>query len=395
MINREVKNKILKHAREYPIIALVGPRQSGKTTLVKGLFPKKPYVNMEDAEIREFAIKDPKAFLAQYDSGAIIDEAQKVPGLFSYLQLAADEKKKNGLFILTGSQNFLLMEGISQSLAGRVSIFKILPLSLKEISAIQDLNGKNDELIFKGFYPRLYDKKIEISAYYANYIQTYVERDVRMIKNIGNLSKFKKFMVLCAARTGQLLNVSSLASDCGINAHTASSWLAVLEASFVIFLLRPHHENYSKRVVKMPKLYFFDTGLLCRLLGIQSIEQLQSHYLRGGIFESFVLMDVLKQGYNNGKEPDVYFWRDKRGNEVDLLIETGQNKMIIEIKSGQTIADDYFKGLNYYRSISGNLLKEFFVIYGGTSIQQRTGATVLGWQSLADNKNMIYTNLRK
>jgi hypothetical protein len=394
MINRDIKNKILKHAKEYPIIALIGPRQSGKTTLVKKIFPKKPYVNMEDAENREFAINDPKGFLAQYSSGAVIDEAQKAPGLFSYLQLAVDEKKKNGMFILTGSQNFLLMENIGQSLAGRVAIFKVLPLSLKEIAAVQKIDSNINKLIFKGSYPRLYDKKMETGAYYANYIQTYVERDVRMIKNIGSLSKFKKFMTLCAARTGQLLNISSLASDCGINIHTASSWLAVLEASFVIFLLRPHHENYSKRVVKMPKLYFYDSGLLCRLLGINSAEQLESHYLRGSIFESFIITDVLKHGYNHGLDLDIYFWRDKLGNEVDLLIETGLSKKIIEVKSGQTIIDDYFKGLQYYKSIAGNSKNDFFVVYGGEQTQHRTGISVLGWKNLADDKNEIYQSLK-
>lgn len=394
MINREVKNRILKHSREYPIIALIGPRQSGKTTLVKEIFPKKPYVNMEDAEIREFASSDPKGFLSQYDSGAIIDEAQKAPKLFSYLQLEVDEKKKNGLFILTGSQNFLLMENISQSLAGRVSIFKILPLSLKEINAVENIGSDADRLIFKGFYPRLYDKKTEISAYYANYIQTYVERDVRMIKNIGDLSRFKRFMILCASRTGQLLNVSSLASDCGINVHTASSWLAILEASFVIFLLQPHYENYSKRVVKMPKLYFFDTGLLCRLLGIQNVEQLQSHYLRGGIFEAFIISDILKYGYSNGVDLDIYFWRDKLGNEIDLLINSAGGKKLIEIKSSQTIVGDYFKGLNYYNNLVKSSKNKSFIIYGGNEEQQRTTAKVVGWQKLADKKCSIFSNLK-
>lgn len=386
MIKRNIIKKILAYYKQYPIISLTGPRQSGKTTLAKNIFPKKPYVNLEDIENREFALKDPKGFLAQYEDGAIIDEVQRAPELMSYIQVISDEKKKNGLYILTGSQNFLLMEKIGQSLAGRVAIFNLLPLSLPELFSAKIKFNKTeiDKLLFKGFYPKLFDQKIDTAGYYANYIQTYVERDVRLIKNITDLSLFKKFLNLCAARTGQLLNVSSLAQDCGINHKTAESWLSILEASFIIYLLRPHHKNYNKRVIKMPKIYFYDTGLLCSLLGLTNKEHLKNHYLKGGIFESFIISEFIKYRYNQGMKPNIYFWRDKAGNEIDLLIEEPNKLIPIEIKSGQTITSDYFKGLKYYNNLSGNNSKNSFVIYGGREKQKRSEGNVLGWEYLRD-----------
>ncbi|MEA1936975.1 MAG: ATP-binding protein [Patescibacteria group bacterium] len=391
MIKRNITKKILAYYKQYPIISLTGPRQSGKTTLVKKIFPKKPYVNLEDLENREFALNDPKGFLSQYENGAIIDEVQRVPEIISYLQVTVDEKKKNGLFVLTGSQNFLLMESIGQSLAGRTAIFKLFPFSSSELfSAKAKFNKtKIDDLLFKGFYPKLFDKKVDTVGYYTNYIQTYVERDVRLIKNISNLSIFKKFLNLCAARTGQLLNISSLAEDCGINQKTAQSWLSVLEASFIIYLLRPHYKNYNKRVIKMPKIYFYDTGLLCSLLGLTDKKQLKNHYLKGSIFESFVISEFIKYKYNQGAEPNVYFWRDKIGNEIDLLIETPNKIIPIEIKSGQTINSNYFKGLKYYNNLSQGSGKNSYVVYGGNLKQLRSEANVLGWEYLYNNIDKI------
>ena len=387
MIKRNITKKILAYYRQYPIISLIGPRQSGKTTLVKNIFPKKPYVNLEDLENREFALGDPKGFLSQYKNGAIIDEVQRVPELMSYLQVTVDERKKNGLYVLTGSQNFLLMESISQSLAGRAAIFNLLPFSLSELSSAKIKFSKTeiDNLLFKGFYPKLFGQKLGAAGYYANYIRTYVERDVRLIKNISNLSAFKRFLNLCAARTGQLLNISSLAADCGVNQKTAQSWLSILEASFIIYLLRPHYKNYGKRVIKMPKIYFYDTGLLCSLLGITDKKQLKSHYLKGGIFESFVISEFIKYNYNQGTKPNVYFWRDKTGNEIDLLIETPEKLIPIEIKSGQTIANDYFKGLRYYNNLSRGDYKNSYIIYGGRLKQQRSEGNVFGWERLGDD----------
>ncbi len=391
MIKRNITKKILEYYKQYPIISLIGPRQSGKTTLAQNIFSKKPYVNLEDIENREFALSDPKGFLAQYENGVIIDEVQRVPELMPYIQVASDKKKKNGLYVLTGSQNFLLMEKISQSLAGRVAIFKLLPFSMRELSLAKIKFNRNeiDNLLFKGFYPKLFDQKIDIAGYYMNYIQTYVERDVRLIKNISNLSLFKKFLNLCAARTGQLLNISSLAEDCGINHKTAQSWLSILEASFIIYLLRPHYKNYNKRVIKMPKIYFYDTGLLCSLLGLTDKKQLQDHYLKGNIFESFVISEFIKHKYNQGAEPNLYFWRNKAGNEVDLLIEMADKLIPIEIKSGQTITSDYFKGLKYYNNLSQGSHKDSYVIYGGHLKQQRTVGNVFGWEYLCDSISKI------
>ena len=396
MIERNIKNIILKHSKKYPVLALIGPRQSGKTTLIKNIFPNKEYVNLEDIEIREFALNDPKGFLNQYKNGLIIDEVQRAPKLFSYIQVIVDEKKKSGMFILTGSQNFLLMKNISQSLAGRIVIFNLLPLSSLELSKQKSFNKKSiDEILYQGFYPKLYKQKTDIEFYYANYVQTYIERDVRLIKNIGNLSKFRKFLSLCAARTGQLLNVSSLANDCGITHHTASEWLSVLEASFIIYLLKPHHKNYNKRVVKMPKIYFYDTGLLCFLLGISNSNQLKSHYLRGGIFESFVILEFIKFMYNKGFQNKCYFWRDKIGNEIDLLLENSNRLIPVEIKSGQTITSDYFKGINYYNKISKNKENISYLIYGGKEMQKRTNIEVFGWTGLKDEKNNILNKIIK
>lgn len=381
MIKRDIGKEFKSLLKQYPIVALIGPRQSGKTTFVKTHCVKKPYVNLEDFENREFAMRDPKGFLAQFPDGAVIDEVQRVPDILSYLQVIVDETKKNGQFILTGSQNFLLMESISQSLAGRVAILKLLPLSLSEVEPVGDLS----KVLFTGMYPKLYDDKdIDVARYYSNYIQTYIERDVRTLRNIVNLNDFRRFLTLCAARTGQLLNISSLASDAGINVETAKSWLSVLEASFILFLLRPHHKNLGKRVVKMPKIYFYDTGLLCSLLDIESPKQVDSHYLRGGIFESFVIVELLKKRYNRGLKSNLYFWRDKHGHEVDVLMDYADLIKAIEIKSGATITEDYFRGVKYYNNLS-DAETDMYIIYGGDKKQKREEVKVLGWKWLKDD----------
>lgn len=317
-----------------------------------------------------------------YLKGVIIDEAQKVPELFSYIQGLVDESGLMGKFILTGSQNFLHLENISQSLAGRVALFHLLPFGIQELGVAGEIKESVDEMLFSGAYPVLYDRNIEPQHYYPSYIQTYIERDVRSIKNIGNLSLFQTFVKLCAGRSGQLLNMSSLGNELGVNHKTIGSWLSVLEASFVIHLLRPHHKNYNKRLVKQPKLYFYDTGLLCSLLDIQHADQLKTHYLRGNILETFVVSEYIKTRLHSGLRPNAFFWRNNTGHEIDLLIEEGENLKAVEIKSGETINKDFFKGLSYYSKLSGLPDEKLFLIYGGEQNYTRKQGQVFSWKDL-------------
>jgi len=383
MIKRQISKQILKYLKQYPVISLTGPRQSGKTTLVKNIFPKMDYLNLEDIETRDFAMRDPKSFLGNHPKGLIIDEVQRIPELMSQIQVIVDEKKVPGQFILTGSQNFLLMEKVSQSLAGRTAILNLLPFSLLELEKANiNLSGELEKILLKGFYPKLFDQKIEIKNYYSNYIQTYIERDVRTLKNIANLNTFKCFLDLCAGRCGQILNYFSLAQDCGIDQKTAKEWVSILEASFIIFLLRPHYKNFNKRVTKMPKLYFYDTGLACSLLNILNKKQLGDHYLKGGLFESFVISEFYKHKLNLAERPNYYFWRNKTGNEVDLIIEKADKSIPLEIKAGKTISQEYFKGLNYFNKLSGNNPKNSYVIYAGDQKQVGSSGNVFSWHSL-------------
>lgn len=385
-INRNSEKELLALSMQYRAVAVVGPRQSGKTTLVRQVFPDKTYVNLENIDTRRFAMEDPRGFLSGLSEGAIIDEIQRVPELFSYLQQILDENPVKGLFILTGSNNFLLLEKISQSLAGRVGYLFLLPLSLTELG--KPLPATN-ELIFRGFYPELYaERSMDAGKYYDNYIRTYVERDVRLIKNIVDLYAFERFIRLCAGRTGQLLNINSLAIEVGVDNKTINSWLSVLETSFITFRLQPFHKNYNKRIVKMAKLYFYDVGLASSLLGIENKEQLVLHPLRGNLFENLVVCEFLKTRFNQGKRNNLFFWRDNVGTEIDLLIEHTDRLLPVEIKSGQTITDEYFKSLNRWLKISG--IDEGYVIYAGNQIQNRSnGITVLPYTEL-DNVNAYF-----
>lgn len=381
MIKRALSGKLESLALKFPVVSVVGPRQSGKTTLVKNIFTDLEYVSLEDIDNREFALNDPRGFLSAYKKGAIIDEAQRVPELFSYLQGEVDRKDKAGRFILTGSQNFLLQENISQTLAGRVGILRLLPFSLEELKSADYKLGNAEEYIFKGFYPRIYDKKISPVDWYPNYLQTYVERDVRLIKNISNLNTFQKFIKLCAGRIGQILNLSSLGNDCGISHNTAGEWLSILEASYIVFLLQPYYKNFNKRLIKMPKLYFYDTGLACSCLGIQNKAQLDSHYLRGSLFESFVLTEIVKYKFNRGQEHNCYYWRDKTGNEIDCIMAMPDGLVKIELKSARTIADDFFAGFRYWNKITGAKKGgASYLIYNGNENQKRTLANVVSWK---------------
>jgi len=385
MIERTMKKHLKEAAKYYPVVAVLGPRQSGKTTLVRETFPDHKYINLEDiVGIREYIQRDPKGFLDEYrnEHGIILDEFQHVPLILSYLQLAADEEKRLGYFILTGSHNFLMNEAISQTLAGRIGLLTLLPLSIAEIKQAHLASENPENTLYKGFYPLLYTGDLDPTNYYNNYLRTYVERDVRQLKNVGNLRKFQEFMQLCAGRIGQTLVVASLAKDCGITVATATSWLSILEATYVIFLLRPYHTNAGKRLVKSPKLYFYDTGLAALLLSIKSPEQLFSHYLRGGIFESMILSDIMKNYLNRDKIPRVYFWRDKTGNEVDCLLQKGQYFIPVEIKSSRTIALDFFENLTYFIENSGIKSSNPYIIYGGKETQNKSMGKAVSWLSV-------------
>ncbi|MBF0484353.1 MAG: ATP-binding protein [Candidatus Omnitrophica bacterium] len=380
MIKRTLSLKLSSTAKKFPAIALTGPRQSGKTTLVRETFPKKPYVLLEDPDTREFAEKDPRGFLDQYPHGAILDEVQRVPAIFSYLQGILDNAKIPGLFILTGSHNFLLMEQITQSLAGRVALLSLLPLSWKELSDSHHAFTSFEEHLFHGGYPRIYADHLNPKDLYANYVRTYIDRDIRLLKNVHNLSTFQTFLKLCANRVGQLLNLSSLADECGITHNTAKSWISVLESSYIIFLLRPHYNNLNKRLIKTPKIYFYDTGLASYLMGIKNKDTLTQHPLKGNLFECFIISEIVKSRFNQGDDPGVWFWQDKLGREIDCIMEKETSVIPIEIKSGKTISEDYFKNITYWCKLSKYPPEKAKIVYGGDTSQNRSTAHVLGWK---------------
>ncbi|MDE6310386.1 MAG: ATP-binding protein, partial [Muribaculaceae bacterium] len=365
MIERTLSPKIQQLATKFPVVALTGPRQSGKSTLLKHLFPEYRYVSLEDLDMRAFAMSDPRGFLATYDRQVIIDEAERVPELFSYLQTHIDKLNEPGMYLLSGSRNFHLMDAIDQSLAGRVAVLKLLPFSRLELNNGGILPSGINEQIFTGFYPRIFDKNIYPTDYYPSYINTYIERDVRKILNVTNLSRFTRFLRLCAGRIGQLLNKSSLAVEAGITIPTVDSWLSVLEASYITYCLEPNFKNYNKRIVKSPKLYFYDTGLACSLLGITSADQLSTHYMRGELFENLVITQFIKNKLNTGITPDLTFWRDSSGLEVDLINTLGQESCADEIKSGTTFKPSYFDGRKKWAALSGAPAERLAGVCGG------------------------------
>ncbi len=398
MIRRALLPVLRRAAAQYPIVTLTGPRQSGKTTLARAAFPRHRYVSLEDPDDGRFAREDPRGFLHQFSGPTILDEVQRAPDLFSYIQTMVDESKRPGQFVLSGSQNFLLLEKVSQSLAGRCAILHLLPFSLSELEgrkafaaarlgrtvprARKQPSRDLMEVMFRGFYPRIHDRGLEPRQWLRDYYQTYVQRDVRTILNVGDLETFGRFVRLCAGRNGQLLNLSSLGADCGITHTTARRWISILEASFLIHLLRPHYRNFSKRMTKSPKLHFLDTGLLCYLLGIRSPEEIHNHASRGVIFESLIVSELLKNRLHAGEESDLYFWRDATGHEVDLLLDLGRDLIPMEIKSGMTVAADYFKGLEYWRKLSGRAEAPGVLVYGGDRAYRRQGFVVHPWADL-------------
>jgi len=383
MLNRSAFPTALRLAQGFPVLAITGPRQSGKTTLVRTLFADKPYVSLEDPEERSFADSDPRGFLARFPQGAILDEVQRCPDLFSYLQGVVDKRKRLGEFILTGSQQFGLMSNISQSLAGRVGLLQLLPFSLAELREGGLLPATLDEMMLQGCYPPLYDRPVAPGDWFPNYVTTYLERDVRQLLAVRDLSLFQRFLKMCAARSGQLLNLSALAADCGISHVTAREWMTVLEASYIVYLLRPHHQNFGKRLVKMPKLYFLDTGLMAYLLGIRDVNTLTTHTSRGAIFETLVVSEWVKRQFNAGQVAELYFWRDSAGHEVDLLIPQGNQFMPVEIKSGATFSSDWIAALRKQSALFGDAALPPGIVYGGDGQYERDGCRVVGWQALA------------
>lgn len=379
IVKRSIENEIIALSREFPIVALLGPRQSGKTTLSKMVFPGYRFVTLEDPDERDYATTDPRGFLRKYDNRVIIDEIQYCPGLFSYLQGIVDEAKEMGSFIITGSQNYLMNEKISQSLAGRVGIAVVLPFSYDELKSY----GKNytaNELMFKGHYPPVYDRNIRPVTFYATYVSTYLERDVRKISQITDFSRFTRFIQLLAGRTGQLLNKNSLSIEVGISHTTVEKWISVLETAYIVFRLEPWFVNFNKRLVKQPKIYFYDTGLVSYLLGIRNEKEIFSNYLRGNLFENFIISELMKENFNRGQNYKFWFWRDNHNNEIDLLIDTGIRNIAVEIKSGETFRNDFLKNLKLWVSITESAPKDLYIIFGGDKSMTFENFNILQWQ---------------
>jgi uncharacterized protein len=392
---RALAAKLRALASAFPAVYLGGPRQSGKTTLARAIFPAHPYVSLEDPDHREFAAADPRGFLARYPHGAVLDEIQRVPSILSYLQTLIDKNRKPGRFILTGSQQFLLMRGVSQSLAGRVAVVMLPPFSLAELTEVPHLHPDRldvagrarsspafalDWLLLHGLYPAVHDTGADATDWMGSYYRTYVERDVRELLAVGDLETFGRFIRLCAGRSGQLLNLSALGSDAGVTHTTARRWLSVLVTSGLVHLLQPHHANFSKRLIKSPKLYFLDPGLLCYLLRITRPEDVGTHPLRGAIFETFVVSELVKLFAAAGREPPLFFWRDQSGHEVDVVIDLGGRLIPVEIKSGMTVAGDAFAGLNYWLRLSGNVKARGVLVSGGDDMPyRRHGHLVRPW----------------
>lgn len=384
MIQRTLATHIRKMAGLYPIVAVTGPRQSGKTTLLMNMFPEYRYVSLENPDNLSFAINDPNGFLELYNEQVIFDEVQRAPQLFSYLQTQVDQSRKMGQFMLSGSQNFNLLNSITQSLAGRVALLKLLPFDFAELKAESLLPEDFTEILIRGNYPALYDRPLPTTDFYANYLETYVERDISTLLNIKDLSSFRTFVRLCAARAGQILNLSELARDAAISVPTVRSWLSMLESSYLVFQLPPYFRNFNKRLIKSPKLYFYDTGLLCFLLGIKTAEQLLLNEQKGAIFENFILNEYMRQNLHQNLHREFYYWRDSNGLEIDLLISGDSPAFdLVEIKASKTILQKMFNNLDEVGKLAGGLSNRKVLVYSGTLSQKRTDYQVWGWQDVA------------
>ena len=386
MIKREIQELLLEMMNSFPVVTITGPRQSGKTTLVRHTFPQMDYISLEDLDSRDYAINDPRGFLAQFSGSVILDEIQKTPSLLSYIQTIVDAEKQNGRFILTGSNQFAYLSFIAQSLAGRTGILKLLPFSYSELlgGSLAPLN----EILFQGFYPRIFDQNIRPELFLSGYLETYVEKDVRSITKVKDLMQFHRFLQICAGRTGQIINFNSIGNELGVDNKTVKNWISIAQASYIIYLLPPYYKNFNKRIRKSPKLYFIDVGLACHLLGIQNSNQLNTHPLKGELFETFIVIEFLKSRYNQGKRSNLYYFRDNVGNEVDLIFDTGLLPIPIEIKSGQTINSEFFKSLNYFRKLESNLDKAFLIM-GNDLRQQRENNHIYGYPFIKEVINLL------
>ena len=386
MIERQAATKVTQLAQQFRAVLITGPRQSGKTTLAKMTFPEKPYASLETPSTRQFALEDPVQFLAQFPNGAILDEIQRVPDLLSWLQQNLDDTPTHkGKFILLGSNNRLLLENITQTLAGRVGHLELLPFSVAELSAFPQSLDNVNHLIWSGSYPPVQADGISPNDWFASYIRTYIERDVRQLKNIGNLLLFERFLSLCAGRVGQEVNFAQLSIEVGVDTKTMQSWMGILQASYIVYLLPPFYQNFNKRLTKTPKLYFYDTGLVCHLLRITDPDMLVQHHYKGALFENLIVTELLKNRFNKGQRSNLYFWRESSGYEIDVLIDEGAQQIPIEIKSGQTINSDWLKGLKYWQSLTKQGANDSYVIYGGDDIQKRSeGFIIQGWKNISN-----------
>ena len=378
MIKRALSEALREVLGKYPVLTITGPRQGGKTTLLRSMFPDWPYFSLETPDVREQIQQNPRELFARFGHRLVIDEVQRVPELLSYIQTIVDDDRE-ACFILSGSQHLLMLENITQSLAGRTALFYLLPFSLTELHPEPE---PYEKWIFQGFYPRIYDRGIPPTHFYPNYQETYVQRDVRQIKKIGNLNLVQRFLSICAGYIGQTLNYSNMANSLGVSVKTVKNWLSVLEASFIIYLLSPYYRNFNKRVTKAPKLYFYDTGLACSLLRIKSEEALDNYFQKGALFENFILNEISKRFFNRGERPPIYYWRDHKGHEIDLLIDLGGRLLPLEIKAGRTFSSSFFKNLTWWRKIADLPLEESFVIYGREQDWDLEHGRLLSWRRL-------------
>ncbi len=380
---RTAADILQKSANEYPVVTLVGPRQAGKTTLCRNIFPQKPYVNLEDPDVLAFATNDPRGFLDKFPQGGILDEIQNAPHLLSFIQVIVDEKKQTGLFILTGSQQLELGEAVSQSLAGRTALITLLPLSIPELTA-EKINLDLDNYLLRGFLPRVYAQNLEPSTAYRNYVKTYLERDVRKISKVHDLLLFQKFLRLCAARVGSVLNQERLGNEVGVSATTINHWFAILEASYLVFRIQPYFENFGKRVIKSPKIYFFDVGLISYLLDIETTTQMSRDPLRGNLVENLIVLELIKARLNRGLEPNLYFFRDNHGNEIDLIYKKAHELIPIEIKSAKSFDRSFIKKLIYFRELAGGRVPTGYLVYSGDLSYQVEGFQLMNYKNVSD-----------